>query len=390
MGASISGGGGVEPPWKDLFTDKEFSVEGEGDDLNLEERISDRVGSILDEQHAEHGIPEANASEGMNSDLQGRVHSETQEGFFRNILSRIRQAVHRLWYTRLGTPRFSKGRSFSKSYAALFNETELPEEAITEAKAAPETTAGCCTSIRQFFLKTFEKMCFSICRKKAESSIDFCGIDPEGPEVTVALALMLRMACKWSAEKEIFYKLGNNEYSSLTTLGTAPMASAVEAGVIVSSFYDIMNGGQVLDPLATVRGITKLSTLPYNEKVRCKEAIETLAQADADSDYTLVLDLASRLDALASKGYEETVIVRQILSSLRYTHTTLMAEYLNLWTSDTEQMNLGIPIINYDLVGDIVEANLPSLEEDYRGNPREYEQKLNDMIRNFFFSYQTK
>ncbi|QXE26590.1 hypothetical protein [Chlamydia buteonis] len=388
MGAPISGGGGVEPPWKDLFTDKEFSVEGEGDDLDLKERISDRVGSILDEQDPQHGIPEANASEGMNSDLQGRVHSETQEGLFRSILSRIRQAVHRLWYTRLGTPRFSKGKSFSKSYVALFNETELPEEAIKEAKAAPETTAGCCASIRQFFLKTFEKMCFSICRKKAESSIDFCGMDPEGPEVTVALALMLRMACKWSAEKEISCKLGNKEYNSSTALGTAPMASAVEAGVIVSSFYDIMNGGQVLDPLATVRGITKLSTLPYNEKVRCKEAIETLAQAD--SDYTLVLDLASRLDALASKGYEETVIVRQILSSLRYTHTTLMAEYLNLWTSDTEQMNLGIPIINYDVVGDIVEANLPSFAEDYLSNPREYEQKLNDMIRNFFFSYQTK
>ncbi|AFS22252.1 hypothetical protein B600_0078 [Chlamydia psittaci VS225] len=81
MGAPVSGGGGVEPPWKDLFTDKEFSVEGEGEDLDLEERISDHVGSILDEQHAEHGIPETNASEGMNSDLQGRVQSETQEGF---------------------------------------------------------------------------------------------------------------------------------------------------------------------------------------------------------------------------------------------------------------------------------------------------------------------
>ncbi|AFS20175.1 MULTISPECIES: hypothetical protein [Chlamydia] len=390
MGAPISGGGDVEPPWKDLFTDKEFSVEGEGEDRDLEERISDHVGSILDEQYAEHGIPEANASEGMNSDLQGRVHSETQEGFFRNILSRIRQAVHRLWYTRLGTLRFSRGRSCSKSYEALFNETELPEEAITEAKAAPKTTAGCCASIRQFFLKIFEKMCFSICGKQAESSIDFCGIDPEGPEVTVALALMLRMACKWSAEKEIFYKLGNTAYSPLTALGTAPMASSVEAGVIVSSLYDIMKGEQMLDSLATVRGITKLSTLPYNEKVKCKEAIETLAQADAASDYTLVLDLASRLDVLASQGYEETVIVRQILASLRYTHTTLLAEYLNLWTSDTEHMDQGTPIVNYDLVSNIVEANLPSLEEDYRGNPREYEQKLNDMIRNFFFSYQTK
>ncbi|SGA33413.1 Uncharacterised protein [Chlamydia abortus] len=115
-----------------------------------------------------------------------------------------------------------------------------------------------------------------------------------------------------------------------------------------------------------------------------------MAQADAASDYTLVLDLTSRLDVLASQGYEETVIVRQILASLRYTHTTLMGEYLNLWTSDTEHMDQDIPIINYDLVSNIVEANLPSLEEDYRGNPREYEQKLNDMIRNFFFSYQTK
>ncbi|MEF9496745.1 TmeB family type III secretion system effector [Chlamydia sp. 04-14] len=389
MGSPISGGGGVEPPWRDLFTEKDSSTEGEGEDIDLEDRISDHVGSILDDQQAEHGIPETNASEGMNSDLQGRIHSEPKEGFFKNILTRIRNAVHRLWYNRLGSPRFSRRENFSKNYADLFTETDLPATAVAEAKAAPEATAGCCASIRQFFMKAFRKMCCCIARRCTESSIDFCGADPEGPEGTMALALMLRMSCKWSAQQEFVYKSKNKGIDAFVAMGTAPIASTVEATAVLTRFEDILKGEKVKDPVATVRGITKLSSFSHDGIINCRGAIETLQEADTDYDYTFILDLATRLDNLASKGSEETSIVRQILSSLRYTHTTLMGEYLNLWGDDSLKTNQRIPI-NYDLVVTVVKNNLPSLEEAYRDNPVEYEKKLNDMIRNFFFAYENR
>ncbi|QVE48622.1 hypothetical protein SBV42_02360 [Chlamydia crocodili] len=389
MGSPISGGGGAEPPWKDLFTEKDSSIEGEGEDVDLEDRISDHVGSILDEQQAEHGIPETNASEGMNSDLQGRIHSEPQEGFFKNILTRIRNAVHRLWYNRLGSPRFVRRENFSRSYADLFTDTDLPATTVAEAKAAPAATVGCCASIRQFFVKAFRKMCCCIARRCAESSIDFCGADPEGPEGTMALALMLRMACKWSSQKEFLYKSQNKGIDAFIAMGTAPIASTVEATAVLTSFEDILKGERVQDPVATVRGITKLSSFAYDETINCSGAIKTLQEADTDYDYTLILDLATRLDNLANKGYEEATIVRQILSSLRYTHTSLMGEYLNLWGDESSRTSQQIPI-NYDLVVTIVENNLPSLEESYRDNREQYEKKLNDIIREFFFSYETR
>ncbi|MEF9519495.1 hypothetical protein SBV45_01160 [Chlamydia crocodili] len=389
MGSPISGGGGAEPPWKDLFTDKDSSIEGEGEDVDLEDRISDHVGSIFDDQKAERGIPETNASEEMNSDLQGRIHSEPQESFFRNILTRIRNAVHRLWYNRLGSPRLSRRENFSKSYADLFADTDLPATAVAEAKAAPEATVGCCASIRQFFVKAFRKMCCCIARRCAESSIDFCGADPEGPEGTMALALILRMASKWSSQQEFLYQSQNKGIDAFLAMGTASIASTVEATAVLTRFEDILKGEKVQDPVATVRGITKLSSLPYDKIINCSRAIETLQEVDPDYDYTFILDLATRLDNLANKGYEEVAIVRQILSSLRYTHTTLMGEYLNLWGDDSLKTSQQIPI-NYDLVVTIVKNNLPDLEEAYRDNRVEYEKKLNDIIRNFFFAYENR
>ncbi|WP_375793712.1 hypothetical protein O1W69_01190 [Chlamydia sp. 12-01] len=391
MGSPISGGGGTEPSWKDLFAEGSSSKEGgEGDDVDLEDRISEHIGSIFDEKYAEHGIPETNASEGMNSDLQGRVNSESQEGFLKGILSRIRQAVQRLWYNRLGTSNFVRREPCSKSYRDLFVETDLPAEAIAEVKTAPEATVGCCTSIRQFFINIFKKMCCCISRRCVESSIDFCGGDPESPEGTMALALMLRMASKWSAQQEVItYKLGKEDYDVTIAMGLAPVASVVEADIILTHLQDVLRGEKVQDPIATVRGIAKLSSLPFNERINCKKAIETLKKADTDYDYTFILDLASRLDALAGKGYEEATIVRQILASLRDMHTKLMGEYLNLWADDSLQTGLQIPI-NYDLVVTIVKSNLPHLEEAYHGNRKEYEKRLNDMIQNFFFSYETR
>ncbi|SYX08556.1 hypothetical protein C834K_0071 [Chlamydia poikilotherma] len=385
MGSPISGGGGAEPPWKDLFKD----TSTEGDDADLDDRISDHVSSIFDDQGAECGIPETNASEEMNSDLQGRIHSEPQEGFFRNILARIRNAVRGLWYNRLGFSCLSRREDFSKSYADLFKETDLPATAVAEAKSAPAATLGCCASIRQFFIKAFKKMCCCIARRCTESSIDFCGADPEGPEGTMALALMLRMSCRWSSEEELLYQSQNKGIDAFLAMGTASVASTVEAIAILTNFEDILKGERVQDPVATVRGIAKLSSLPYDKTINCSTAIKTLQEADADYDYTLILNLAARLDNLANKGYEEVIIVREILSSLRYTHTTLMGEYLNLWGDDSLQTSQQIPI-NYDLVVTIVKNNLPDLEEAYRNNRTEYEKKLNDIIGNFFFLYENR
>ncbi|AAP04815.1 TmeB family type III secretion system effector [Chlamydia caviae] len=386
MGSPISGGGGVEPPWKDLFTEQGSSPEGEADDIDLNDRISDHVESIFEDQQAERGIPEAHASEGMNSDLQGRVQSEPQEGFLRSILNRIRSAVYRLWHHRSGSR--SRNASCSKGYADLFAETELPASAIAEAQAATKETAGCCASIRKFFTKAFRKMCNCITKRQAESSIDFCGGDPEGPEGTMALALMLRMACKWASQQEFFCKLQKKGLDAFISMGTAPIASIVEATAILTQLEDIVEGEKP-ESIATVRGITKLCALSYNARICCREAIESLQEGDPDYDYTAMLKLATRLDNLASKGSQESTTVRQILSSLRCTHTNLMAEYLSVWADDSSQTSQPVPI-NYDLVVAIVGSNLPSLEEAYRDDREEYEKKLNDIIRNFFFSYEPR
>ncbi|BAE81713.1 conserved hypothetical protein [Chlamydia felis Fe/C-56] len=389
MGSPVSGSGGTEPPWKDMFTEKEPSTEGEGDDLDLEDRISDHVGSILDEQKAEGGIPEASASEGINSDLQGRVDLEIQEGFFRSLLSRIRRVATRIWYNRLGSPRFSIGNSCTRVYRELFRETELPEEVIASAKSTPESVTGCCTSIRRFFERAFKKMSNCICKRRSESSIDFCGADAEGPEGTIALALILRMATKWSAGEDLSYEIGSQKFSPAVAAAIAPIASYVETSVIVTRLESLVSGESQEDPIAAMRGIAKLAAVSHSKKIDCKRAIKSLSDTDPNYDYSFMLDLAARIDNLARKGYEETILARQILASLRVTHSQAMGEYLNLWGDDALQLETVLPV-NYELVADIVAINLPSLEEAYRDNHKQYEKKLNDIIRHFFFAYETQ
>ncbi|AHK63714.1 hypothetical protein [Chlamydia avium] len=379
MGSPVQGGdGGVEPSWRDLF-DNRADSSSEGEDADLNQRITEHVSSVFG-PHTELGIPQASPSSEMSNDLPERLAAgPREEEFFRSLLQRIQRAVFRIWSSR---SKILKEES-TPSYRALFENTEIDESIVSEVQDAPPPARGCLASIRQFFLNAFRRMCSCIYKKKSESTIDFCGLDAESPEGTIALALLLRMASKWALETGF----SSLDRKSQHPKSIFPLQSTGEFRKIVTVFQEFIQRQPSGDPLTIARGIAKLVCALSSQRGECQKAVESLSRKDPSRDYSEIILGAKQLDILASKGNEGLITVRQILTSLCVTYNQLLGEFLSSWGDVNEENPTEI---RYDFVVQVVETNLPVLQEAYTSDPQLYERMLNDAICRFFFVPQIK
>lgn len=379
MGSPVQGGNGdVEPPWRDLFENRADSS-SEGEETDLDRRVAEHVSSVFD-AHTELGIPQASPSSETSGDLPERLTTDSyREGFFRSLLQRIQRAVRRIWSLR---PK-AKSQECTPSYRALFEDTEIDDIMVAEVHDVPHPARGCLTSVRQFFLDAFRKMCSCIYRKKAESTIDFCGLDPESPEGTIALALLLRMTSKWTLATEF----SSDKQTAESQMHAFPLQSTEESFKITTIFQELIQGKSLGEPLTIIRGIAKLISSLSSQQGECQKAIESLSKSDRSHDYSEIILGAKQLDIFAKRGSEEQIAVKQILASLCVTYNQLLGEFLSLWGDASHINPTGV---RYDFVVQVVEANLPVLHDAYMSDPQLYERMLNDAICHFFFVPQVK
>lgn len=375
MGSPVQGGnGGVEPPWRDLF-DNRTDSNSEGEEADVDQRITDHVSSVFS-SHPESGIPQASPSSEMSSDLPERLEASLHsKGFFKSLLQRIQRAVLRIWSLRSKAPH----DECTSSYRALFEDTEIRETLVSEAQSVPPPARGCLASIRQFFLDTLRKMCSCIYKKKSASLINFCGLDPESPEGTIAIALLLRMASKWTLTE--FSSLEQQPQTSQDQHAFL-LQDAEDSFKIMTIFQKLIQGRSTGDSLTVIRGIAKLACSVSSYQGDYQKAVQSLSKRDYKRDYSEILLGAKQLDILASKGIEEQMTLKHMMMSLCVTYNQLLGEFLSLWGDAIQNNPTGV---RYDFVVQVVEANLPILQEAYVLNPQLYERMLDDAICHFFF-----
>lgn len=379
MGSPIQGGGrgSNEPSWKELFQSEESKLDRGGDDgggEELDSRISSHVDGIFD-QNASSGIRSAGASSEANNDLQGRVEQGTEQGFFSSILARVRRAVTGLWGA---TRRGRETDDFTQGYRDLFLATELPHSTHAEPRSrVPSALRHCLESMRSFFLGMFHRICGRVHRQEVASVLDFRGADPRSAEGTVALALMLRMASKSSLRASEEY----GEAASPSLPVDEKELHSWELFAHTLPRLERLLGEDVQDPLAAARGLAKLACSSHTHRVSCRGDIKSLSEVDLGRDYTEILSIAHQLDVFAKQGPEEQNAVQMVLHSVRANYHALLGSFLSIWSIETPQGEL----INYDLVVEMVEANLPLLQEARERDPQLHDRMLNEIIRRFLF-----
>ncbi|EPP34672.1 hypothetical protein CP10139811_0816 [Chlamydia ibidis] len=408
-------GGDRDPGWRDLNNESGDSnnvdpkdVEGEAD---LEDRISDHVESIL-ENIGEVEIPEPTPSENISADLTERVESHEEQGKIAKILQRIRKVVSSIWSAKHPKSVIQKSQfdsSYQKSYIEILRETEITVNSI-EMLSSQESRV-CFAAVRKFFRNILRRMSSYIAQRRSHSAINLCGVKPDSFEGTISLALMLRVIMKSTADisdayehhisentKPFTFQRGNTktedfscrmsdsddeETKRISTYSSLSETGGAEAAHVIGMLYKIIDMNLGIDATATARGITRLVCIPCLDKLACAEHIYKLRRVDYKQDYSEIVELAKSIDALSSRGRADASVARNILNTLRQQHSDLLGEFITLWAGDRHHL------VNLSVVQNIVEANLPVIMEAQQSDPEIFEKKLNALIYNFFFTFQT-
>ncbi|WP_348663589.1 TmeB family type III secretion system effector [Chlamydia vaughanii] len=382
MSSSIQGSGSGQPPWNDGI-DSRNDARGEGDDVDVNSRVSEEAGAVFDSR--QEGISQLNASEGANSDLQGRVGADHEEGFIRHLLNRIRAVVSRMW----GRGSRSYGQRAevevaSRSCAEFIRESEQPQEAVEQARQLSPQMGGCLASVRKFFQRVFKNLCCCcVAKREKVDHINFQGVDPQGPEGSMALAIMLRMTCKWAANDEINFQIGRGKSGLTMEIDARPLGAIEGSGDAVKILSGLVGGKIKADDLATTRGLAKLASLSHSTGFHCEKHIKDLARKDRRHDYGPILAAGKQIDAMAKHGPEGVRDARQLLTSIRVGYSQVLGQTLGFWL---DSMRTGTLNLDYDMVTNVVETNLPILQEARETDPKHYEELVNELVLNCFLS----
>lgn len=367
MGAPISGDDHDLKP----ISDHLHEASSEEGDPELDDRISESATQAI-ETIVDSGIPETTPSESTQSDLLNRVEYEPREGFITAILVRIQRSVTGILRNLFSGKSHRRSRNVDKTPNTLLEETNLPE--LAEDPEHFNDLRNALIACRSFFSRVYLRLFSFLRREHPSSPIDLCGTDPLSPEATVAFSFLLRCACKWVAEILVKEGLPLEKEEEERTYNALSFDSIGSMESISLGLSELLYSHVRTDGLASIRGVTKIVCFPPFGGMQSFSAIENLSQYDGTRNYSQVMAWAIRLDELAKRGTNETLLIKDLLYMVRQDRSRELGEFIQMWSGEYAAE------VNYDIVSAILETNLPVLEEDFRTNPEGYQKKLNYII----------